>query len=73
MRSPDRFSLSGRRAIVTGASRGIGAAISAGLADAGAEVFGLSRSGTAPGNVTPIACDLADDTAPRHRWFCGKP
>src|SRR6202021_1460073 len=65
MHSLDRFSLGGRRAIVTGASRGIGAAIAAGLADAGAEVFGLSRSGTAPTNVTPIACDLADDAALR--------
>jgi NAD(P)-dependent dehydrogenase (short-subunit alcohol dehydrogenase family) len=66
MRSLDRFSLGGCRAIVTGASRGIGAAIAAGLADAGAEVFGLSRSGTAPDNVVPVACDLADDAALRH-------
>jgi NAD(P)-dependent dehydrogenase (short-subunit alcohol dehydrogenase family) len=65
MRSLDLFSLQGRRAIVTGASRGIGAAIAAGLAGAGAEVFGLSRSGTAPNNVTPIACDLSDDAALR--------
>jgi NAD(P)-dependent dehydrogenase (short-subunit alcohol dehydrogenase family) len=65
MRSLDRFSLQGRLAIVTGASRGIGAAIAAGLADAGAEVFGLSRSGSAPYNVEPIACDLSDDVALR--------
>ena len=65
MRSLDRFSLGGCRAIVTGASRGIGAAIAAGLAEAGAEVFGLSRSGTAPDNVTAITCDLADDAALR--------
>jgi NAD(P)-dependent dehydrogenase (short-subunit alcohol dehydrogenase family) len=65
MRSPDRFSLGGCRAIVTGASRGIGAAIATGLAEAGAEVFGLSRSGTAPDGVAPIACDLADDAALR--------
>ena len=45
MRSSERFSLQGRRAIVTGASRGIGAAIAAGLAEAGADVFGFSRSG----------------------------
>ena len=63
MRSSERFSLQGRRAIVTGASRGIGAAIAAGLAEAGAEVYGLSRSGTAPDGVAPIACDLADDAA----------
>lgn len=38
------FSLSGRVAIVTGASRGIGNAIARGLAGAGAEVVGLGRS-----------------------------
>jgi gluconate 5-dehydrogenase len=32
------FDLSGRRALVTGSSRGIGATLAAGLADAGAEV-----------------------------------
>ncbi|WFU43689.1 SDR family oxidoreductase [Bradyrhizobium sp. CB82] len=57
------FSLAGKIAVVTGASRGIGAAIAAGLKDGGAEVFGLSRSGTAPQGVTPIACDLSDDAA----------
>jgi NAD(P)-dependent dehydrogenase (short-subunit alcohol dehydrogenase family) len=65
MRSPDRFSLEGCRAIVTGASRGIGAAIATGLAEAGCEVFGLSRSGTAPEGITPVACDLGDDEALR--------
>jgi NAD(P)-dependent dehydrogenase (short-subunit alcohol dehydrogenase family) len=65
MHSLGRFSLQGRVAIVTGASRGIGAAIAAGLADAGAKVFGLSRSGTSPDAVEPIACDLADDAALR--------
>jgi NAD(P)-dependent dehydrogenase (short-subunit alcohol dehydrogenase family) len=39
----DIFSLSGRRAIVTGASRGIGAAIAAALVDAGAAVALLGR------------------------------
>src|ERR1700749_345993 len=65
MRSLERFSLQGRRGIVTGASRGIGEAIAAGLADAGAEVFGLSRSGTALAGGEAIACDLADDAALR--------
>jgi NAD(P)-dependent dehydrogenase (short-subunit alcohol dehydrogenase family) len=65
MHSPDRFSLTGRRAIVTGASRGIGEAIAAGLAGAGAEVLGLSRSGTAPAGVEALACDVADDAALR--------
>jgi len=57
------FSLAGKIAVVTGASRGIGAAIASGLKDAGATVFGLSRSGTAPQGVTAIACDLSDDAA----------
>lgn len=57
------FSLAGKIAVVTGASRGIGAAIAAGLHDAGATVFGLSRSGTAPHGVTAIAFDLSDDEA----------
>jgi NAD(P)-dependent dehydrogenase (short-subunit alcohol dehydrogenase family) len=65
MRNPDRFSLQGRIAIVTGASRGIGAAIAAGMAEAGAKVFGLSRSGTSPNDVEPMACDLSDDAALR--------
>src|SRR3954451_24536199 len=57
------FSLAGQIAVVSGASRGIGAAIAAGLKDAGADVFALSRSGTAPQGVTAIACDLSDDAA----------
>ena len=39
------FRLDGRRALVTGASRGIGRAAAAALADAGAEVTLLARSG----------------------------
>lgn len=40
----DRFSLSGRTALVTGASRGIGAALAAGLAEAGADIIAAARS-----------------------------
>jgi gluconate 5-dehydrogenase len=42
----NRFSLAGKTAIVTGASRGIGAALADGLAGAGAGVTGLARSAT---------------------------
>ena len=63
MHNPAAFSLEGKTAVVTGASRGIGAAIASGLQASGAKVFGLSRSGTAPAQVTAVKCDLADDAA----------
>ena len=40
----ERFSLDGRVAVVTGASRGIGEAIAVAMADAGASVVALARS-----------------------------
>jgi NAD(P)-dependent dehydrogenase (short-subunit alcohol dehydrogenase family) len=51
--------------IVTGASRGIGAAIAAELGARGVRVAGLSRSGTAPAGRA-MACDMTDDAAVRH-------
>ncbi|HEX2092989.1 MAG TPA: 2-dehydro-3-deoxy-D-gluconate 5-dehydrogenase KduD [Longimicrobiaceae bacterium] len=44
----DRFSLAGKRALVTGASRGLGQAVAVGLAEAGADVVCAStrRAGT---------------------------
>jgi NAD(P)-dependent dehydrogenase (short-subunit alcohol dehydrogenase family) len=56
--------LTGRLAVVTGASRGIGAAAAAALAAAGAEVLGVSRGGAGhPAGVTPMACDITDAAA----------
>jgi NAD(P)-dependent dehydrogenase (short-subunit alcohol dehydrogenase family) len=63
MHNPARFSLEGKTAVVTGASRGIGAAIASGLQASGAKVFGISRTGATPARVAAVECDLADDAA----------
>ncbi|PWK59973.1 SDR family NAD(P)-dependent oxidoreductase [Roseicyclus mahoneyensis] len=66
-----RFSLTGRTALITGASSGIGQAIAAVFADAGADIVGQGRDAvrlaetgarvTAKGrSFTPITGDLAD-------------
>jgi len=65
-----------RRAVVTGASRGLGRAIASALAAEGAEVIAVARNlerlndlvnatatGRGPGSVTAHACDLADGSA----------
>jgi 2-dehydro-3-deoxy-D-gluconate 5-dehydrogenase len=43
----DKFSLAGKVAMVTGASRGLGQGIAIGLAEAGADIVGVSRGGCA--------------------------
>jgi NADP-dependent 3-hydroxy acid dehydrogenase YdfG len=64
----DRPTLLGKRALVTGASRGIGHATAIALAREGAQVWGLARSGdalarlSAEHGVAPIVADLGDDT-----------
>ncbi len=60
------FSLNGKVALVTGASRGIGAAIAAGFARAGALVLGVGRSSgpdDSLGEVDYRPCDVTDSAA----------
>ncbi len=52
----------GKQIVVTGGSRGIGAAVVTALAEAGHEVVSLSRSGTAPAGRA-LACDVSDGAA----------
>jgi short-subunit dehydrogenase len=54
---------SGKTAIVTGASSGIGSAIAEALARAGFTVFGTSRrtTGNGPAGASMLACDVTDD------------
>ncbi|SEA33391.1 2-dehydro-3-deoxy-D-gluconate 5-dehydrogenase KduD [Rubrimonas cliftonensis] len=67
-----RFSLEGRRALVTGANAGIGQAIAVGLAEAGAAVVCAGRRdcdetlalvAAAGGRAEPLALDFADPMA----------
>jgi 2-deoxy-D-gluconate 3-dehydrogenase len=65
------FNLSGKKALVTGCSRGIGQAMAVGLAEAGADIIGVSSS-LQPGGKTekdvleqgqkfyPYSCDFSD-------------
>lgn len=58
--------LTGRTALVTGASRGIGKAIVRALQGAGADVIGIGtsiESGDNPAGMTAINCDLSDRAA----------
>jgi 2-deoxy-D-gluconate 3-dehydrogenase len=74
----DLFSLEGRRALVTGAAKGIGAQLAAGLAAAGADMVLWGRSAqslsataeqcrTFGRDVTTVVCDLADHVQVKQR------
>lgn len=70
----DAFSLNGKTALVTGCSRGIGRAMAEGLAEAGADIIGVSAT-LAPGSEVEVgvtalgrkfsayACDFRDRAA----------
>src|SRR5690606_16735596 len=68
------FDLNGRSALVTGAGRGLGAAIAQGLAAAGAKTYVLSRSSAelnelaesinaGGGHAQPVVCDITNPDA----------
>lgn len=54
------FSLTGKRAVVTGGSRGLGLAIASGFAQAGARVAVVSRTPPPDASLTHLPADIAD-------------
>lgn len=64
MAIPHPFSLEAKVALVAGASRGIGAAIASGFADAGARVIGIGRSVSPSASRPDITYERVDVTDP---------
>lgn len=60
------YGLKGRKALVLGASRGLGAAIATALAQEGAVVYAAARNAPAtalPAGIVPVTLDLADPSS----------
>ena len=64
----ERFSLTGRVALVAGGSRGIGAAIAEGFAEAGADLALVGRSGSVVMKIRPWPVVHATPRRPGSRW-----
>src|SRR5262245_33754578 len=61
----DKFKLDGKTALVTGCKRGIGKAMAIALAEAGADIIGVSQS------LEPIGSDVEKEITGRGRRFKG--
>ena len=67
-----RFSLAGRKALVTGASRGIGRALATGLAGAGAAVAVSGRDAAALEGVIARILGVDEDRLPDFRQWSAR-